>query len=63
MQDAGIKELVSDRKCNALIVFNNMIIWLVTKNLIVNKLFIRARKLNVSTVFITHVNETSKNHV
>ena len=63
MQDAGIKELISDRKCNALIVFNNMIIWLVAKNLIVNKLFIRARKLNISTVFITHVNETLKNHV
>ena len=58
MQDIykSTKEYKPDRKCNASIVFDDMIADMIShKKLIhiVTDLFISKRKLNISTVFIT----------
>ena len=58
MQDIfrNVAEFNPDRKCNVLIIFDNMIDDMISNkklNQIVTELFIRGRKLNMSTVFIT----------
>ena len=58
MQDLykNIEEYKPRRKCNALLVFDDMIADMVSNNKpcpIVTELFIRGRKLDISTVFIT----------
>ena len=58
MQDAykNIAEYQTSKKCNVLIVFDDMIanmIAIKNRNLIGTRLFIRARKLNIPLVFIT----------
>ena len=58
MQDIfrNVGEFNPDRKCNVLIIFDNMIDDMISNkklNQIVTELFIRGRKLNISTVFIT----------
>ena len=52
----NIEEYNPRRKCNLLIVFDDMITDITSNkkhNQIVNELFIRGRKLNISTVIIT----------
>ena len=52
----NIAEYNTNKKCNILIVFDNMIADMLSSNklnLIVTELFIRGRKLNISLVFIT----------
>ena len=58
MQDVykNIEYYTPNRKCDVLIVFDDMIADMISnKNLnsIVTELFIRGRKLNISTMFIT----------
>ena len=57
MQDAfrNIEEHNPGRKCNVLIIFDGMIDMISNKKLnqIVTESFIRGRKINISTVFIT----------
>ena len=58
MQDIfrNVEEFNPDRKCNVLIIFDDMIDDMISNkklNQIVTELFIRGRKLNMSTVFIT----------
>ena len=58
MQDVykNIEEYNPSRKCNVLIVFDNMTVDTSSnkkRSPIVTELFIRGRKLNISTVFIT----------
>ena len=58
MQDIfrNVEEFNPDRKCNVLIIFDDMIDDTISNkklNQIVTELFIRGRKLNMSTVFIT----------
>ena len=58
MQDIfrNVEEFNPDRKCNVLIIFDDMIDDTISNkklNQIVTELFIRGRKLNISTVFIT----------
>ena len=57
MQDVhkNIEDYNPSRKCNALIIFDDMIADKISNkklNPIVTELFIRERKLNISTVFI-----------
>ena len=57
MQDANknIEEYNPDRQCNLLTVFDDMIADMISSNKlnqILTELFIRGRKLNISTVFI-----------
>ena len=52
----NIDEYNSDKECKILIVFHDMIADMINNkklNSIVTELFIRDRKLNISTVFIT----------
>ena len=52
----NIEEHNPGRKCNVLIIFNDMIDDMISNkklNQIVTELFIRGRKINISTVFIT----------
>ena len=58
MQDIykNIEDYNPSRKCNVLIVFDDMIVDMIINkklNLIVVELFIRGRKLNISLVLIT----------
>ena len=58
MQDIfrNVEEFNPDRKLNVLIIFDDMIDDMISNkklNQIVTELFIRGRKLNMSTVFIT----------
>ena len=58
MQDVyeNIREYNPSRKCNVLIVLNDLIPDMISNkklSLIVTELFIRGRKLSISTVFIT----------
>ena len=58
MQDIfrNVEEFNPDRKLNVLIIFDDMIDDTISNkklNQIVTELFIRGRKLNMSTVFIT----------
>ena len=60
MQDVyiNIEQRNPSRKCNVLIVFDDMIADIISNkklNPIVTELFIRERKLNISTVFITQL--------
>ena len=52
----NIEEYNQCRKCNALLVFDKMIADIISNkifNQVVTELFIRGRKLNIFTVFIT----------
>ena len=58
MQDVykNIKEYNTKRKCNVLIVFHDIIADMISNKKpspIVTELFIKGRKLNISTIFIT----------
>ena len=51
-----LKNIILEKKCTVLIVFDDMIADMINNkkvNPIVTELFIRARKLNISIIFIT----------